>query len=202
MSTSEDDGGRGAITEDDSPFDEAHLEAILKDLQSKASLLKKMGLGVETRKDQHPTPSGTTTGGWPPYPLTPLSWPGWPGFSRLFLMGRLRHMRSLCPRGGKGVDRKASGRGESEALELVEFDPKVKPAGTWEPPQTIRNFLEKHFNKSLSEGERESIMTDFPKPNVDAVVTPKLGGDAVEQLKSKGKNPHFTTEKALGAQTP
>ena len=70
----------------------------------------------------------------------------------------------------------------------------MKPAGTWEPPQTIRNFLEKHFNKSLSEGERESI---FPKPNVDAVVTPKLGGDAVEQLKSKGKNPHFATEKAL-----
>ena len=73
----------------------------------------------------------------------------------------------------------------------------MKPAGTWEPPQTIRNFLEKHFNKSLSEGERESILKDFPKPNVDAVVTPKLGGDAVEQLKSKGKNPHFGTEKAL-----
>ena len=71
---------------------------------------------------------------------------------------------------------------ESEALELVEFDPKVKPAGTWEPPQTIRNFLEKHFNKSLSEGERESILKDFPKPNVDdAVVTTKLGGDAVEE---------------------
>ena len=79
-------------------------------------------------------------------------------------------------------------------MELVEFDPKVKPAGTWEPPQMIRNFPEKHFNKSLSEGERESILKDFPKPNVDAVVTPKLGGDAVEQLKSKGKN---GTEKAL-----
>ena len=23
---------------------------------------------------------------------------------------------------------------ETEALELVEFDPSVKPAGTWEPP--------------------------------------------------------------------
>ena len=108
MSTSEDDEGRGAVAEDDSQFDEAHLEAILKDPRSKASLLKKMGLGDETRKDQHPTPSGTTTGGWPPYPLTPLRWSG---FSRLFLMGRLRHVRGLCPRGGKGVDRKASGRG-------------------------------------------------------------------------------------------
>ena len=75
MSTSEDDGGRGAVTEDDSPFEEAHLEAILKDPRLKASLLTKM-LGDETRKDQHPTPSGTTTGGWPPYPLKPLSWPG------------------------------------------------------------------------------------------------------------------------------
>ena len=80
--------------------------------------------------------------------------------------------------------------------ELVEFDPKVKPAGAWEPSQTMRNFLEKHFNKSLSE-ERESILKDFPKANVDAVVTPKLGGDAVEQLNSKGKNPDFGTEKAL-----
>ena len=40
-------------------------------------------------------------------------------------------------------------------------------------------------------------MKDFPKPDVDAIVTPKLAGDAVEQLKSKGKNPHFGAEKAL-----
>ena len=32
---------------------------------------------------------------------------------------------------------------------------------------------------------------------MDAVVTQKLGGDAVEQPKRKGKNPHFVTEKAL-----
>ena len=56
-------------------------------------------------------------------------------------------------------------------MDLVEFDPNVKPAGTWEPPQVIR---EKHFNKSLSEEERELIMKDFSKPNVDAAVTPKL----------------------------
>ena len=38
---------------------------------------------------------------------------------------------------------------EAEALELVEFDPKVKPLGTWEPPQAICTFLEKHINRSL-----------------------------------------------------
>ena len=86
---------------------------------------------------------------------------------------------------------------ETEALELVEFDPKVKPTGTWDPPSVIRSFLHKHFNKSLSEEEREAILKDFPKPNVEAIVTPKLGGDAVEQLRSKGKNPHFGAEKAM-----
>ena len=165
MSTSEDDGGRGAVAEDDSPFDEAHLEAILKDPRSKASLLKKMGLG-ETRKDQHPTPSGTTTGGWPPYPLTPLSCPG---FFPPFPYGPAAPRARLMPtwREGRGPESQWAGLhyepddaeetgsnhteepgpsskrprleekedsitllDESEALELVEFDPKVKPAGT------------------------------------------------------------------------
>ena len=86
---------------------------------------------------------------------------------------------------------------DSEVLELIEFDPHVKPTGSWEPPAAIRIFLEKHFNKVLSEEEREAIMKDFPKPNVTAVVTPRLTGDAAEQLKSKGKNPHYGAEKAL-----
>ena len=37
----------------------------------------------------------------------------------------------------------------------------------------------------------------FPKLNVEAIVAPKLGGDAVEQLWSKSKNPHFGAEKAM-----
>ena len=41
--------------------------------------------------------------------------------------------------------------GESETLELVEFDPTIDPKDTWEPPQPILTFLEKYFNKSLSE---------------------------------------------------
>lgn len=32
---------------------------------------------------------------------------------------------------------------------------------------------------------------------MEAIVTPKLGCDAVEQLRSKGKNPHFRAEKAI-----
>ena len=60
MSTCE----QGEVAEDDSPIDEARLEAILKVPQLKAALLKKMGLGDEANKDQHPTPSGTSMGGW------------------------------------------------------------------------------------------------------------------------------------------
>lgn len=50
---------------------------------------------------------------------------------------------------------------ESEALELVGFDLKVKPAGTWEPPLIVRNFLEKYLNKSLSDEERESTLLNL-----------------------------------------
>ena len=75
MSTSEDVDGQEVVAED-SRIDEAHLEAILKDPRSKAALLRKMGLGEDANKDQHPIPSGMNTGGWPPYPLAPLGWQG------------------------------------------------------------------------------------------------------------------------------
>ena len=55
--------------------------------------------------------------------------------------------------------------GEAEALELVEFDPSVEPEDSWEPPSwVIEAFLDKHFNRSLSEAERKAILKDFPKP--------------------------------------
>jgi len=76
---------------------------------------------------------------------------------------------------------------DSEALQLIEFDPQVKPTDSWDPPAAIRTFLEKHFNKVLSEEERDAIMKDFPKPNIAAVVTPRLTGDAAEQLEEQGK---------------
>jgi len=63
---------------------------------------------------------------------------------------------------------------ESEALEMIEFDPSVEPLDTWQPPTSISNFLEKHFNRSLSEDEKEAIMKDFPKPNCKVLSAPKL----------------------------
>ena len=88
---------------------------------------------------------------------------------------------------------------EAEALELVEFDPTVTPKSTcmWEPQKPIVSFLEKHFNKSLSEDERESIMKDFPKPDYDVLTAPKLDEQVKEHLKMKGKDPHFGSEKSL-----
>ena len=35
---------------------------------------------------------------------------------------------------------------ESEALELIEFDPSVNPKDSWKPPSAMSSFLEKHFN--------------------------------------------------------
>ena len=54
----------------------------------------------------------------------------------------------------------------------MEFDPKVESRDTWPPPKAMRSFFEKHFNKSLSEEEREEILKDFPKPDTKAVSTP------------------------------
>ena len=86
---------------------------------------------------------------------------------------------------------------ETEALELVEFYPKVNPKDTWEPPQAIATFLERHFNRSLSNEEREAIMKDFPRPNCDAVVTPKMDDEVKEQLRQKGKDAFLGSEKTL-----
>lgn len=86
---------------------------------------------------------------------------------------------------------------EAEALELVEFDPSIEPSGSWEAPKTVKMFLEKHFNRTLSEDEREAIRKDFPKPSGGLLVAPKLDDQVKEHLKSKGKDPHFGAEKSL-----
>ncbi len=67
----------------------------------------------------------------------------------------------------------------AEALEFVEFDPSVDPKDSWPAPSSVATFLEKHFNRSLSSEEREAIIKDFPRPNCDALVTPKI-----DELKS------------------
>ena len=75
---------------------------------------------------------------------------------------------------------------EAEALELVEFDPKVDPKDTWRAPQVTATFLERYFNRSLSTEERGAIMKDFPRPNCDVVVTLKM----YEEVKSRRGRMH------------
>ena len=87
--------------------------------------------------------------------------------------------------------------GEAEAIELVEFDPSVDPKDSWKPPKAMDDFLTKHFNRSLSEEEREGILNDFPKPNSGALKVPRLDEQVKEHLKRKGKDPHFGAEKSL-----
>lgn len=53
----------------------------------------------------------------------------------------------------------------------------------------------KHFNKVLSDQERQAIMTDFPKPLCDALALPEMDEEITEQLKSRRKDPHFNSER-------
>ena len=66
-----------------------------------------------------------------------------------------------------------------------------------EAPEGNLCFLEKHFNRSLSDDEREAIMKDFPKPVCGVMSVPKLDEEVKEQLKVRGKDPHFGSKKSL-----
>jgi len=59
------------------------------------------------------------------------------------------------------------------------------------------SFLKKHFDRCLPDNEKEVILSDFPKPNTPVLEVPKLDEEVKEQLKSKGKDPHFGQEKDL-----
>ena len=83
---------------------------------------------------------------------------------------------------------------EAEALELIEFDPDVDSKDTWDPPKSMTSYLEKHFNRSLSDAEREAIMNDFPKPNCHVMSAPKLDEQVKDQLE-KRKRPPFWCRK-------
>lgn len=80
---------------------------------------------------------------------------------------------------------------------MVEFDPAVQPEDSWDAPSSMLSFLEKHFNKALSEEERKAILKSFPKPSGDALEVPKLDLQLKEHLKAKGKDPHYGSEKTL-----
>lgn len=86
---------------------------------------------------------------------------------------------------------------ESEALELVEFNPEVEPEDAWTPPSQMDSFFEKHFNRSLATTERKAILKDFPKPASSSLQVPKLDEQVKEHIKGKGKDPHFGQEKSL-----
>ena len=63
---------------------------------------------------------------------------------------------------------------------MVEFDPSVKPNDEWLGPELMAAFLDKHFNRFLTDEEREAIMQDFPEPNCDVLVTPQIDKTAAE----------------------
>ena len=105
----------------------------------------------------------------------------------------------ICKRQQEGQDEEDTIQllDESEALELVEFDPSVEPKDAWNPPPPMVSFLEKHFNRTLEEDEREAILKDFPKPYCKTIIAPRLDDQVREQLKRKGKDPNFGAEKSL-----
>ena len=227
---------------------ESALDALLKDPNKKAALLRKMGLddppGTSAHDPSHPTPSGKSTGGWPhynhptpsgksmggcsgyppaPFWPTPFPYPGFPPFptwgfpdpqpqtdSRDSPCDSESATHTQIP--GPSSSRKRTQEltqvdeededsvlllDDSEALELIEFDPSVEPKDTWSPPTAVENFLQKYFNRTLEEGEREAILKDFPKPNCKAAVAPRLDDQVKEQLKRKGRDPNFGAEKSL-----
>jgi len=84
-----------------------------------------------------------------------------------------------------------------EAEQFREFYPEVKDPQSWQPPPSVVKYLEKHFNKTLTEADREAILSEYPIPDCAAVNVPKLDTEVMEQLKSKGKDPHFGAEWSL-----
>ena len=169
----------------------------------------------------HHTPSGKSTGGWSGYPpgpfWPPFPYPGFPPFPNWGFPNPYASPRdstppppesNAIPGTSSSLQRKRPQEVEddedsiqllddAEALELVEFDPRVEPKDTWNPPSAIANFLEKHFNRTLEEGEREAILKDFPKPHCKAIVAPRLDDQVKEQLKKKGRDPNYGAEKSL-----
>ena len=170
---------------------------------------------------QHLTPSGMSAGSWnvPPF----FGWPPTPWMAPYAGFPQAPNYPPFSPYGGQestndpgpSTSKRATepepeevlekGSEEdlvellddSEALELVEFDPSVDSKDAWTPSHAISSFLGKHFNCALTEEEREAIMKDFPKPACSVMSVPKLDEEVKEQLKLRGKDPHFGSEKSL-----
>ena len=88
---------------------------------------------------------------------------------------------------------------DSEANEFEDFDARVREGSSWIPPAPMLRFLEKNFNpeESLKDSDREKILADFPMPECDAIRVPRLDPEVKDQLRKRGQNPQFGTERAL-----
>ena len=119
-------------------------------------------------------PCGKSMDGWSGYPPAPFPYPSFPAFSKLGIPNSQTVPRNPAtsprdatpptpresdetPGTSSSLHRNRSQDAqddedsihlldEAEALELVEFDPSVEPKDTWNPPSSMVNFLEKHFN--------------------------------------------------------
>lgn len=188
-----------------SPQQSDNVDDMLKDPEKRSEILRKLGLPDPSVL----TPSGKAIGGggllppmWCPFPMIPP----WNPTLGPHVAGPSRQQQPAA-----AVESKTDGTNtsveseddmielldEKEALELVEFDPTVETPSTWDPTKGMLNFLEKHFNRCLTDDERTSILADFPKPNTPVLQAPRLDEDVKEQLKKKGKDPHFGQERVL-----
>jgi len=87
---------------------------------------------------------------------------------------------------------------EEEAQEFAAvFDPTVSDNSTWDAGETINTFLKKHFNREVTDDEREAIMQDFLKPYYQVLNIPKLDGEIKKQIRKTGKDPHYGAERTL-----
>ena len=75
--------------------------------------------------------------------------------------------------GDEESDKEAADRveylSEKEAGEFREFDPSLKDQEPWQPPDSMINFLDKHFNRCLEVKERQAILEDLPKLQCDVL---------------------------------
>jgi len=89
---------------------------------------------------------------------------------------------------------------EKEANQFREslvFDPTVKDETSWQPPEVMQQYLETNFDQNLSEEEHKRILGDFPIPQCSVLQAPTLDPEVQEQIRKKGRNPQFGTERCL-----
>jgi len=89
---------------------------------------------------------------------------------------------------------------EEEANQFREpavFDPTVRDDSSWQPPEVMLKYLETNFDRNLTEPERTAILSDFPIPQCSVLQAPTLDPEVKDQIRKKGKNPQFGTERCL-----